>query len=115
MVAGIGIQADADLMDLRQLAKYNDGINYILLHIDDFSRFVWTRPLKTKCGKEVAKAFEDIFQNGGKTIKLRTDKGREFSNKIVQNLFKVEDVHHFVTQNEPKACIAERAIKTLKS
>ena len=115
MVAGVGIQADADLMDMTQLAKYNDGVNYVLVVIDDFSRYVWTRPLKSKTGKDVAQAFTDIFQDGGKTYKLRTDKGTEFTNRTVQKLFKDEEVHHFVTHNDPKASIAERVIKTLKS
>ena len=40
MVSGIGKQADADLMDTTQLSKYNDGVRFVLLHIDDFSRFI---------------------------------------------------------------------------
>ncbi len=57
MVAGVGIQADADLMDMTQLSKYNDGVNYVLVVIDDFSKRGWTRPLKSKNGKAVMKAF----------------------------------------------------------
>ena len=42
MVSGIGKQADADLMDMTQLSKYNDRVRFVLLHIDDFSRFIRT-------------------------------------------------------------------------
>ena len=35
MVLGIGKQADADLMDMTQLSKYNDGVRFVLLHIED--------------------------------------------------------------------------------
>ena len=50
MVSGIGKQADADLMDMTQLSKYNDGVRFVLLHIDDFSRFIRTVTLKSKTG-----------------------------------------------------------------
>ena len=59
-------------------------------------------------------ALKAIFEEGGKTNKLRTDKGSEFTNRDVQKYLKSQDVHHFVTQNEPKANYAERAIKTIK-
>ena len=115
VVSGIGKQADADLMDMSQLAEYNDNFKYVLLHIDDFSRFVRTVPLRSKNGNEVAKAFKEIFKTGGITQKIRTDKGTEFTNKTVQQLFKREGIHHFVTQNETKASLEERAIKSVKS
>ena len=75
--------------------------------MDDFSRYVRTVPMKSKHGKEVAKAFRKIFDEGGRTDKLRTDQGSEFMKKIIQKLFKDEKVHHFVTQNETNASLAE--------
>ena len=115
MVSGIGKQADVDLMDMTQLAKYNDDVRFVLLHIDDFSRYVRTVPLHSKTGKEVAQALKSIFRDGGKTDTLRADKGREWLNKTVQKLLKEEGIHFFHTQNEPKASLAERAIRTIKS
>ena len=115
MVAGVGVQADSDLMDMTQLSVYNDNINYVLVVIDDFSRYVWTKPLKSKNGREVAKAFKDIFQDGFKTLKLRFDAGGEYTNQVVQKLFADRGIKHFTTFNETKANIAERVIKTLKS
>ena len=81
MVSGIGKQADVDLMDMTQLAEYNDGVRFVLLHIDDFSRYV--RTLHSKTGKEVAQALKSIFRDGGKTDTLRADKGREWLNKTI--------------------------------
>ena len=115
MVSGIGIQADVDLMDTTQLTEYNDGVRFMLLHIDDFSRYVRTVPLHSKTGKEVAQALKSIFRDGGKTDTLRAGKGREWLNKTVQKLLKEEGIHFFHTQNEPKASLAERAICTIKS
>ena len=115
VVSGVGVQADADLMDMSAISHFNDQIRHILVHIDDFSKYVRTVPLRSKAGRDVAEAFRLIFRDGGVTDKLRTDHGTEFTNKIVQNLFKEEGVHHFLTSTEVKAGIAERAIKTLKS
>ena len=115
IVGNPGKQADADLMDMSHLSTHNNGIHFILLLIDDFSRKVWTYPLKTKTGAALVKAFADIFQRGGKTQIIRTDRGTEFTNKQVQQYFRKEGVHHFVSENpSTKASIAERAIKTLK-
>ena len=106
MVSGIGKQADVDLMDMTHRAKYNDGVCFVLLHIDDFSRYVRTVPLHNKTGKQVAQALKSIFRDGGKTDTLRADKGREWLNKMVQKLLKEEGIHFFHTQNEHKASLA---------
>ena len=62
-------------------------------------------------GKQAA--LKSIFRDGGKTDTLRADKGREWLNK--QKLLKEEGIRFFHTQNEPKASLAERAIRTIKS
>ena len=90
-------------MDMTQLAEYNDDVCFVLLHIDDFSRYVRTVPLHIKTGKEVAQALKSIFRDCGKTDTLRADKGREWLNKTVQKLLKEEGIHFFHAQNEPEA------------
>ena len=72
--------------------------------------FIRTVPLKSKTGKDVARALETIFRDGGKTDSLRCDKGNEWDNKIVQKLLKF-----FQTNIETKASIAEHVIRTVKS
>ena len=115
IVSGLGKQADADLMDMQALYKENDGIHFILLYIDDFSRKIWTHPLKNKTGSEVVKAFKMIYQQGGKCEKLRTDRGTEFLNKQLKHFLKKEGVHHFVSEKpSTKASMAERGIRTIK-
>ena len=114
IVGGYMQQWDADLMDMTSLAKHNGGVTYILVTIDIFSRYLFVQPLKSKHGKEVVKAFANIFAKGHQPFKIRTDKGTEFTNRTVQQFFRKNGVEHFVTQNEPKANYAERVIKTLK-
>ena len=105
---------DADLMDMAALAKDNDGYKYVLVCLDVFSRYLWCAPLRTKTGEEVTKAFEIVLSGGRKPKVIRTDKGREFKNKDVSKYLNGYGIHHFVTQNEPKANYAERVIKTVK-
>ena len=114
MVEGIDSQWDIDLMDVGSLAKKNDGIKFLLVAIDVFSKSLFVRPLKTKTGKEVKAALEDIFRKGRKPKKCRFDQGKEFSNKQVQGLLKDEKIEFYTSQNETKANFAERVIKTLK-
>lgn len=41
---------DGDLQDVKNISKYNDRIQYILVLQDIFSRFLFTAPLKHKNG-----------------------------------------------------------------
>ena len=57
-VNGINDQFDMDLMDMTKYAKENDGVTFILVVIDIFSKFLWLRPLKDKKGSSVASALK---------------------------------------------------------
>ena len=105
----------ADLLDIHQYARQNKGFTFILVVLDVFSRYAWARPLRNKTGKEVAKAFEGIFQEDGrKPRKLWVDRGTEFYNVNVNRLLNDNGVDMYSTHNEPKATIAERFIRTLR-
>ena len=75
IVAGIDDQWSCDLMQMDRFAKYNDGIKYVLVVIDTFSKYLWLRPLKDKTGSSVAAAFKDVFSEGRIPNKIRTDQG----------------------------------------
>ena len=83
--------------------------------IDVLSKHAWVVPLKNKTGSELIRAFEGIFAQGRKPLKLQTDKGTEFLNKTFQKYLKTRGVDFFVTQNEDiKASVVERLNRTLK-
>ncbi|XP_065664457.1 uncharacterized protein LOC136086111 [Hydra vulgaris] len=73
----------ADLVDMQAYSKYNNGIKYLLMVIDIFSKYGWIIPLKSKTGIEVADAFNKIFKDR-KCMKLWVDKA-EASNKKNEN------------------------------
>ena len=83
-------------------------MKYLLAVIDVFSKYCWLIPLKDKMGKSVTSAFETIFKER-KPEKMWVDKGREFYNKDVKGLIAL-----YSTENEEKASVVERWIRTMK-
>lgn len=115
VVSGLDWQWDVDLMDLVSLSQHNDGYSYILVVTDILSHYAWVRPLKTKSGKEVAKAFRSIFDDSNRIPKvIRSDKGTEFIGILTQKVFKEYGVKSFVTHDVTKANYIERFIRTLR-
>lgn len=115
IVGGIDHQFQADLIDVKNIKKYNDGYSFLLTCIDVFSKYAWVIPLKNKTGEALVAAFRSIFARGRRPLRLQTDKGSEFMNKTFQKFLKEEGVEFFVTENEDiKASIVERFNRTLK-
>jgi len=61
-VKGIDEIFAADLVDMQDYSEFNNGVKYLLIVIDVFSRYGWMVPVKTKTGLEVANALKKIFQ-----------------------------------------------------
>lgn len=114
IVSGIDDTWQADLVDVQKLADQNDGFKYILTCIDVFSKYAWAEPLKNKSGKTITEAFEKIFKDNRKPIKLHVDKGSEFYNTTFKALLKNKNINMYSTKSELKACIVERFNRTLK-
>jgi hypothetical protein len=72
---GISYLFQADLADMHKLSRFNFGINFLLVVVCTFSKYVMVRGLKNKSGKEVAAALDDIFSNERKPLYFQTDLG----------------------------------------
>ena len=81
---------EAGLAFVQDVAKENDGVNYLLVVIDVFSKYVWVRPMKNKTAHSLLEAFDSILSEGRKPEKLRTDKGTEFLKKTFQQYLKTK-------------------------
>lgn len=114
VVQGIDYQWEADLADVQNLSEYNNGIKFLLVIVDVFSRFMWVRPLKDRKAKSVIEAFQDILRDPRRPKAIRTDKGSEFYNRYLQQYLREQDIKIFYALNETKANFAERYIQTLK-
>lgn len=58
IIADIDDQWDSNLMDMAKFKKENDGVQYVLLVIDIFSKYLWMQPIKDKKGPTTARAFK---------------------------------------------------------
>ncbi len=114
IASSINYQWDIDLASMISLSKHNNGYKYFLLCIDCLSRYVYTRPLKSKQPEEIIKAFENIFSTNPKPERIRSDRGKEFTAKITLKMFEKFNIKHFTSNNLSKASLAERCIKSIK-
>lgn len=93
----------------------NHGYKYVLVCIDGYSRYLMTRLLKTKTGKEVAAKMNDIIKTYGAPDCINCDRGTEFVNDIfrtqILNKYNIK-MYHMVSEN--KSVFAERVIRTIK-
>jgi transposase InsO family protein len=113
-VHGIDNQWQADLVEMQEFSKENEGLKYLLTIIDCFSKYAWAIPIKDKTADQTIEAFNNIFKQR-KPLKLQTDKGKEFINKKFQELLKRNNIHWFSTNSDLKASIVERFNRTLKT
>lgn len=110
-----GVQYQADLLEMTDVAKVNNGIKYLITCIDIFSRKAWVVGVKDKQSATVAKGFEVILKEAPPT-KLQTDRGKEFLGDPFQKLLKKYHVHHFHSTNpDIKCALVERFNRTLRS
>ena len=115
VVHDIDEQWQADLVDVSFMARGNQGHHFILTVIDLFSRYGWARPLKTKHGREVAKAFRSIFLEKRIPKRIQTDQGKEFENRWVRQLFDEYGIELFSIKSAVKAATVERFNRTIKT
>ena len=67
-------QFQLDLTEVSKISEYNDGVNYLLLCIDIFSRKLWVQPLQRKTASEVLSNFQSILEESGKPASINSDR-----------------------------------------
>lgn len=109
-------QVQADLIDVREMAARNDGVKYLLLIIDLFSRKVWLYPLKDKTAARTRDAIKRWLEEVGdrKCEKFASDSGLEFRNALVRDLFREHGIEQQFKSGTSKASYAERANKSIQ-
>ena len=105
----------AHLVDVQNLSRYNKGTKYLLTCIDIFSKYAWAVPLKKKQGQELVKAFQTILASGGKPLKLQTDQGTEFLNRVFQKFIRENNIEFFTVKSALKASVVELFNRTFKN
>ena len=105
-----------DILDLKDYGpKNNRGCRYVLVVIDNFSKFGWTIPLKNKNAQTIKDSFENILINSKRSPNLiETDRGKEFYNNIFQDFLNKNDIKLYSRNASLGAVFAERFNRTIR-
>ncbi|XP_057322534.1 uncharacterized protein LOC130665920 [Microplitis mediator] len=80
-IRGLDETWQADLVEMIPYSTANSGYKYLLTIIDNFPKYAWAVPIKSKSGSEVKSAMKSVLQHGRKPINLHVYQGKEFYNK----------------------------------
>jgi hypothetical protein len=109
-------QVQMDLIDMQPFAKFNDGINYVMVAIDTFSKKAWVKAMTNKSASvSLAKIKELVAEIKPKMKAVFLDRGTEFKNKFVQAFLREQNIKMIHPYSETKAAGAERFNRTLKN
>ena len=104
-----------DILDLKGYCpKNNRGYRYVLVIIDNFSKFVWTVFLKNKNAQTIKDLFENIIANSKKTILIESDRGKQFYNIIFQDFLNKNSIKIYSRNSSYGAVFAERFNLTIR-
>ena len=107
----------SDLIDfnLPGMPGANKNYRYIMVFVCVFSKMAWAEPLKRKDGLSSVTAIENVLKKmKDLPANFVTDRGLEYYDRRVQELFRRNGIKHYSLRSKHKACIAERFIRTLK-
>jgi transposase InsO family protein len=116
LASGLHTEWQADLAVFDRLSRHNRGYKYLLVCIDTLSRQLIVEPVKSKSSRHMINAFEKIFSRSQYLPwKIKTDQGKEFTAREVQECFHKKGIQHFSMYNPQfHAGMAERANRTIK-
>ena len=96
-------------------AENNRGYRYVLVVIDNFSKYGWTVPLKNKNAQTIKDSFEKILLSSKrKPILIESDRGKAFYNNIFQDFLNKNDINLYSRNSYLGVVSAERFNKTIR-
>ena len=105
-----------DIIDLKDYGPENNrGYRYILVIIDNFSKYGWTTPLKNKNAITIKDSFENILISSKRQPNLiETDRGKEFYNNIFQDFLNKNNIKLYSRIISYGAVFAESFNRTVR-
>ena len=92
----------------------NKGYRYKFVIIDNYSKYWWAIPLKNKYSQTIT--YSNILTTSKrKPLKIESDRGTEFYNRIFQNFLKSKNIHHYSRYTDKGPSIAEKVIRTIRN
>ena len=106
-----------DILDLKDYGPENNrGYRYVLVIIDNFSKFRWTIPLNNKNAQTIKDSFENFLLSSKRSPKLiETDRGKKFYNNIFQAFLNKNNIKLFPRNTSVGAVFAERFNRTIRN
>ena len=106
-------------LDIRDLKDYgpenNRGYRYVLVIIDNFSKFGWTSPLKNKNAQTIKDSFENILISSKRKPNLiESDRDKGFYNNIFQDFLNKNDIKLYSRNSSFGSVFAERFNRTIR-
>ena len=117
MIKSIDDTWSSDLLDTNDYGiKNNACYRYILVVIDNFSKFGWTMAWKNKNAQPKTDAFSQIIETSRrKPNLLETDDGKEYVNKIFSEVLNNHNIKRYSRNTALGAIFAERFNRTLRN
>ena len=105
-----------DILDLKDYGLENNRrYRYVLVIIDNFSKYGWTTPLKKKNAQTIKNSFENfLIISKRKPNLIESDRGREFYNNIFQDFLNKNNMKLCSRNNSYGAVFAERFNRTIR-
>ena len=105
-----------DILDLKDYGPENNrGYRYVLVIIDNFSKFGWTVPLKNENSQTIKDSFESILLNSTRSPNLiESHRGKVFYNKIFQDFLNKNNIKLYSRNCSYGAVFAERFNRTMR-
>ena len=106
-----------DILDLKDYGVENNrGYRYVLVVLNNFSKFGWTIPLKNKNAQTIKDSFENILINSKRKPNLiETDRGKEFYNNTFQDFLNKNNIKLYSRNSSYGAVFAERYNLTIRN
>jgi transposase InsO family protein len=103
-----------DLLDFQKFENENDGMRYLCVIIDCFSKFVWVKPLKNKTAKSIVKSLALLIMTE-RPKRIMCDQGSEFHNSDVNRMLEAFGPKMYYIYSDKKASIVERVQRTIRN
>ena len=101
-----------DLAYMDKLSEFNNGVKYLLICVDVFSRLVRVQSIKSKYHSDAVHAFQKMLRKNTKPDRVWIDQGTVFGGEFKKSC-KCKDIKIYCTRSETKAAVAKRAIRSL--
>ena len=105
-----------DILDIKDYGPENNReYRYVLVIIDNLSKFGWTVPLKNRKAQTIKDSFENVLISSKRKPNLiETDRGKEFYNNIFQSFLNNNNIKLYSRHTYLGAVFSERFNRTIR-